>query len=68
MKVTLKAARVAAGYKQAEAAKRLGCNTGTLASYEAGKTFPDVMMLKKIEILYGVSYNDIIFVCDEITR
>lgn len=64
MALTLKAARVNKGMTQEEAAKLLGINVGTLINYEAGKTFPDVPMITRIEKLYGVTYNDIDFLCN----
>lgn len=67
MKLTLKAARINAGLTQAEAAERLKISVSTLASYEAGRTFPDVEVLKRIEVLYSISYNDIIFSCPDVT-
>ena len=33
----------------------------TLSNYEKGKTYPDVPVIKRIEKLYGVSYNQLIF-------
>lgn len=62
IQITLTAARVNAGLTQKEAAERLGLNVGTLRNYEKGVSFPDVPMIQKIEELYGVSYNDLIFV------
>lgn len=61
MKVTLKAARVNAGLSQFEATKALGISKKTLFNYENGLTFPDVPTIKKIEEIYRVSYDDIIF-------
>jgi putative transcriptional regulator len=61
MAITLKAARVNAGLTQIESAKKLGIAVDTLRMYETGKTFPDVPIIKKIENLYHVSYNDINF-------
>lgn len=61
MSITLKAARVNKELTQTEAAKMLGIAVDTLRQYEAGNTFPDVPMIKKIEELYNVSYNDINF-------
>ena len=61
MRTTLKNAREMAKLTQAEAAKALEINEDTLRSYEKGRSFPDVPMLRKIEALYGVSYNQIIF-------
>ena len=59
--MTLKAARVNAGYGQKEAAKRLGIANKTLSHWENGKSFPTVDMAKKICDLYSVEYNDISF-------
>ena len=61
MAITLKMARVGVNLTQVEAAKALGISPDTLRMYEIGKTFPDVPTIKKIEDLYGVSYNDINF-------
>lgn len=67
MSITLKAARVNKDLTQAEAAKILGIAVDTLRQYESGKTFPDVPMIRKIESLYSVSYNDINFLSKDIT-
>lgn len=61
MSITLKAARVNKNMTQVEAAKKLGIAVDTLRQYESGNTFPDVPMIRKIEDLYSVSYNDINF-------
>lgn len=61
MSMTLKAARVNKGLTQVQAAKKLGISVDTLRMYEAGKTFPDVPTINKIECLYGISYNNIDF-------
>lgn len=61
MAITLKAARVNKGLKQSEAAMLIGISLYTLQNYEAGKTFPDVPIIKKIEDVYGVRYADLIF-------
>ena len=60
-KVTLRTAREICGLKQAEAAKILGISTDTLSNYERGKSYPDVPIIRKIESLYGVTYDQIIF-------
>lgn len=65
MAISLKAARVNSNLTQKEAAERLGIAVDTLRMYEAGKTFPDVPVIKKIESLYSVSYNDINFFVNE---
>ncbi len=61
MKITLKAARVSKGLTQKEAAKLIGVTVDTLANYEKGKTYPDIPILKRIESVYGVEYNELIF-------
>lgn len=61
MPITLKAARMNKGYNQDEAAKLIGVSSDTLSNYERGKSFPDVPILKKIEEVYEIKYDDIIF-------
>jgi transcriptional regulator with XRE-family HTH domain len=61
MAITLKAARVNKNLTQKEAAELLGISESTLLNYEKGKTFPSQPTIEKMEGLYGVSYNDIIF-------
>ena len=60
-KYTLKTAREKAGFKQKEAADKLNISVDTLSNYERGNTYPDVIMIKKMESLYSVDYNQIIF-------
>ncbi len=60
-KFTLKACRVNKGLTIKEAAKMLNISEFTLLNYEAGKTFPTVPVISKIENLYGISYDEIIF-------
>lgn len=61
MCITLKAARVNAGLTQKNAAQRLGVSEETIRNYERGKSFPDVPVLRRIEEVYGVPYDKIIF-------
>ena len=61
MKLTLKMARELKGLKQTEAASMIGVSTDTLGNYERGKSYPDIPILRKIEEVYGVSYDRIIF-------
>lgn len=61
MQMTLKAARVNKGLTQKEAAECLEISLNTLSNYECGKSFPDVPVIQRIEKLYEISYNDIIF-------
>lgn len=59
--MTLKAARVNAGYGQKKAAELLGIANKTLSKWENGKSFPTVDMVQKICELYHVDYDDIVF-------
>ena len=62
---TLKTARDKAQISQKDAAAFLGINVDTLRNYEVGKSQPDALMIKKIEELYGVRYDQLIFLeCD----
>ena len=58
---TLKTARETKGYTQEEAAKRIGISADTLGNYERGKSYPDVPILRKIEEVYGIPYERLIF-------
>lgn len=61
MQMTLKAARVNAGYTQNEAAQKIGVTVDTLSNWERGKCFPSVIHLRAILSCYGVEYDDLIF-------
>lgn len=61
MKVTLKSARVNAGLTQNQAAKQLEISVDTLRNWETMTTFPNAKQIAKIETVYRVNYNDIIF-------
>lgn len=61
VKLTLKAARINAGYTQKEAAKLLGVSNVTLGNWENGTSFPNAQQIVKICELYGVSYDNLIF-------
>lgn len=61
IKMTLKTAREIKKLSQEDAARLIGVSVDTLSNYERGKTFPDVVTLKRIEEVYGVSYNQLIF-------
>lgn len=60
-KMTLKMLRVRDNMTQEVAAKALGISPSTLSKWESGKSFPDVLDINKIENLYHINYNDIIF-------
>ncbi|HGI7714138.1 TPA: helix-turn-helix transcriptional regulator [Streptococcus pyogenes] len=59
--MTLKMLRVRDNLTQEVAAKALGISPSTLSKWESGKSFPDVLDINKIENLYRINYNDIIF-------
>lgn len=61
MKVSLKMARELKHYTQDEAAKLIGINKDTLGNYERGKSYPDIPILRKIEEVYGIPYDRLIF-------
>lgn len=60
-RITLKAARVNAGYDQKTAAKKLKVSNSTLGKWERGESFPNVDKAQEMCTLYGLSYNDILF-------
>ena len=60
-KMTLKMARELHGFTQEKAANLIGVNTDTLGNYERGKSYPDIPILRRIEEVYGISYEQIIF-------
>lgn len=61
MQVTLKAIRINKQLSQEEAAKLIGISADTLSNYERGKSYPDIPILKKIEEVYNISYENINF-------
>lgn len=61
MEITMKAARINAGYTQKEAAKLLKVSKDTVSNWERGKSYPDVTNLRDIERVYHVKYDDLIF-------
>lgn len=61
MRLTLKMARELKGMKQSEAAEKIGVSVDTLGNYERGKSYPDIPTLRKIEEVYGIPYDRLIF-------
>lgn len=66
--ITLKAARVNAGYCQSEAAKLLNVTPKTLSFWENGKRFPTVDVVYKICELYHVRLDNIIFLPETLLK
>ena len=60
-KITLKAARVNAGYKQKDAAKLLGIGNGRLVRWEQNPEQIPGEWIAKLCDLYGVSTDRVIF-------
>ena len=59
--ITLKAARVNAGYSQKKAAELLGISNTTLVSWEKGISMPKANQIDQICDLYKVTYDMLIF-------
>ena len=60
-KMTLKAARVNSNLSQKAAAQEIGVSNKTLGNWEAGTSFPKADKIEVLCNLYGVSYDDLIF-------
>lgn len=60
-KMTLKAARVNAGYSQKEAAKELNISNKTLGNWENGVSYPKADKVAAICALYKVDYDNLVF-------
>ncbi|MDE6873950.1 MAG: helix-turn-helix transcriptional regulator [Lachnospiraceae bacterium] len=58
---TLKTVREMRKYTQEEAARRIGVSVDTLGNYERGKSYPDIPVLRKIEEVYDIPYDQLIF-------
>ena len=61
MQITLKAARINKNIKQEEAAKRIGVSEATISKWERGLCVPNVKFIPKIEEVYGVAYDQLLF-------
>ena len=61
LKISLKSARVNAGYSQKQASTMLGVGNKTLSSWENGITVPKADKIDKICQLYNVNYDNLIF-------
>ena len=64
-RMTMRAARVNAGYDQKSAAKALKISNKTLCSWEAGKSYPKADKIPALCELYGISFDDLIFLTDK---
>lgn len=61
MKLTLKAARTNVGLTQQEAADKIGVTVDTMSNWERAKSFPNALQIRRIEEVYGVPYDNLIF-------
>lgn len=64
MAISIKAARVNAGFTQEQVAKALNKNKNTIISYEAYTTYPDINVAQAMAKMFGMSLNDIIWTRD----
>ncbi|MCR1890770.1 helix-turn-helix domain-containing protein [Ligilactobacillus murinus] len=60
-KLTLKMLRAGTEMTQAEVAEKLEISPATWSKWENGKSFPNVVEIKKIEKLFNIGYSDIKF-------
>ena len=60
-KISLRGARVDAGYSQKDAATALGISNATLCNWEKGISYPDAPQIDAICKLYNRSYDEINF-------
>lgn len=65
MQITLKAARMNANLTRKEAAKRIGVIVDTIGNWERARSFPNALQISKIEEVYRIRYDNLIF-CREI--
>lgn len=61
MAISIKAARVNAGFTQKEVGDRVGKTKNTIASYEAYITTPDIQTAQAMAELFNMSVDDIIW-------
>ncbi len=61
IRISMAAARVNAKMTQEEAAKELHITKQTLVNWEKGVTQPKIEQAENMSILYGIPYQNIIF-------
>ena len=64
-RMTLRAARVNADLDQKTAAKKIGVSNKTLCAWENGKSYPKADKLGIICDIYGIAFDDLIFLTDK---
>lgn len=61
MAISIKAARINAGYTQTEVGERVNKTKNTIASYEAYTTTPDIKTAQAMAEMFGMTVDDIIW-------
>jgi DNA-binding XRE family transcriptional regulator len=61
MAISIKAARVNAGYTQKQVGECVGKSKGTIASYESYTTQPDIKTAQAMAVLFSMNLDDIIW-------
>ena len=61
VKLSLRAARVNAGFSQKQVAVLLGISNKTLSHWENGDTFPSAEKIERLCEIYNLSYDEINF-------
>lgn len=64
LKITIKAARVNKGLTQTEAAEKIGCSKFSIWCYETGRTVPNWAIVLRMEEVYGIPADHLIFTRD----
>ena len=59
MKISLRAARINAGFTQAEAAKRLFIGVSTLQGYECGRHVPRLDIVNQMTEVYAIQIQNL---------
>ena len=67
-KLTLRMLRAGAEMTQAEVAEKLEISPATWSKWENGKSFPNVVEIKKIEKLFNIGYSDIKFLSNNTVK
>ena len=60
MALTMKAARVNAGFTQRDVAKALGVSSVTICNWERGDNSPTLYQAFRLAEMYGITLNDFI--------
>lgn len=68
MQLTLKALRAQKNWSQKQAAEAVGINPATWYNYEHAKSYPNALTIRKIEKVFGVQYDDIIFLPNDMMK